>query len=168
VRYFTRGWANGEGDYEEWERAGQGYRNRLAVIAPRLPEPARRLAHEVSLHDAIIEDIEWTPSAKKLVVTLATGTSESGYLTVSLTYLGAELGERRVEALRSLARDRETEVLYDEVDMGDDGLLVHRLLFWPQEEVTIDFRELQLHVEPRADRRVHVGVRAFREVTESD
>ena len=42
-------------------------------------------------------------------------------------------------------------MLYDEVDINDDGLLVHRLLFWPREEVTIDFRELELAVEARED-----------------
>ena len=170
MRHFTRGWTNGELDDEESDGVVEAYRRRLVAIGSRLPEPARRLAHEVYLHDAVIANIEWAPSNKKLTITLATGTSESGYLTVSLTYLGAELGEQRVEALRSVARDRETEVLYDEIDIGDDGGLIHRLLFWPREEVTIDFRELQLHIEPRADRRVHVGVRAFREVdpTESD
>jgi hypothetical protein len=30
-------------------------------------------------------------------------------------------------------------------------------LFWPRDEVTIDFRELRLQITPRADRRVELG-----------
>lgn len=63
------------------------------------------------------------------------GSDRAGYRTVVLTYLGALLGTRRVETLRMVARDRETEILYDEVDIDDDdGLLIHRMLFWPRHE----------------------------------
>jgi hypothetical protein len=34
---------------------------------------------------------------------------------------------------------------------------VHRILFWPRDELTIEFRELRMEVTPRADRRVDLG-----------
>jgi hypothetical protein len=160
MRYFSRGWANGELDDDEDKRAMDAYARRLDTITPRLPDPARKLARDVGLHDAIIGSVLWRPAVQELTLTLATGTSETGYYTVTLTYVGAMLGVRRVDTLRAVARDRETEVLYHEVDIEDDGLLVHRLLFWPRDELTIDFRELRLQVTPRADRRVEPG-RAF-------
>ena len=49
---------------------------------------------------------------------------------------------------------RETELLYDEVDVGEDGTLVHRILFWPSEEVTIEFASLTVRTWPVPDRRV--------------
>jgi hypothetical protein len=67
------------------------------------------------------------------------------------------LGEHRIESLRSAARDREACVLYQEIDIQDDGTLVHRMLFWPRDEVTLDFRELEYECTPRNDCRVALG-----------
>jgi hypothetical protein len=82
------------------------------------------------------------------------GTSESGYHAVQLTYRGAMLGKSRVESLRNVACNREACVLYQEIDVTDDGTLVHRLLFWPNDEVTIEFGELEYVSAPRDDCRV--------------
>jgi hypothetical protein len=169
MRYFTRGWANGElGD--AGEQIAEAYRRRLDEITPRLPESARVLAREINLHDAIIERVRWCPATRELSLELVAHVDRAGYRTIALTYLGALLGEQRLETLRMVARDRETEILYDEVDIDDDDnddLLVHRLLFWPRDELTIDFRELRLEVTPRDDKRVTLGG-AFVEVQPAD
>jgi hypothetical protein len=53
------------------------------------------------------------------------------------------------------ARDPETEVLYDEVDVWDAGVFVHRLLFWPHyPETDIVFEGLSITRTSRLDRRV--------------
>jgi hypothetical protein len=67
------------------------------------------------------------------------------------------LGEQRLDVLRNAARDRETEILYSEVDVDEQGVLAHRLLFWPRDELTIDFEALTLEVQPRADDLVRLG-----------
>lgn len=154
MRYFTRGWATGELDDDETEGAGQAYQRRLEAIAGRLPAAARTLAHEVQLHDALVERVRWRPGAQVLTLTLVTCGHAGECQTVELAYVGALLGEHRLETLRAVARDRDTELLYDEVDIDDDGLLSHRLLFWPRDELTIDCQELRVEVTPRADRRV--------------
>jgi hypothetical protein len=41
--------------------------------------------------------------------------------------------------------------------VDDEGVLAHRLLFWPRDELTIDFGTLTLELQPRADDRVHLG-----------
>jgi hypothetical protein len=159
MRYFTRGWANGElGD--AGEQVAEAYWRRLDEITPRLSEPACVLARDVELHDAIIESVRWCPATSELSLVLVTRDGVAGYRTVALTYLGALLGVQRVDTLRTVARDRETTILYDEVDIDDedeDGLLVHRLLFWPHHELTIEFRVLRLQLTPRDDSRVMLG-----------
>lgn len=159
MRYFTRGWAEGELDDAASQRARDEYASRLDVIGPQLSAPMRSLAREVSLHDAILEAVQWNPGAMQLIMKLVVVVPAGGYEALTLTYFGAMLGERRIETLRAVARDRETEVLYDEVDVDDDDerTLSHRLLFWPDRELTIDFRELRLDRAPRADRRVHLA-----------
>ena len=157
VRYFSRGWANGDLSDEEDETVNRAYETRLAEIASRLPPPLTRLWQGVSLHDALIESVHWKPSVAELLLTLVAGTMETGYHTVHLTYRGAMLGKHRIDSLRSAARDREACILYQEIDIADDGMLVHRLLFWPRDEVTIDFRELDYACTPRNDCRVTLG-----------
>lgn len=157
MRYFTRGWANGELTDDEVEKVREAYEKRLAEIASRLPSAVTRLEQGVSLHDALIESVRWTPSVAELRLTLVAGDLEVGYHAIQLTYRGAVLGNHRIESLRNVAHNREACVLYDEVDIADDGTLAHRLLFWPNEEVAIDFRELQYACTPRNDRRVTRG-----------
>ena len=158
VRFFTRGWASGELDDEQSRRCEEEYDRRLAAIEPRLPPAARRLAREISLHDAIIESARWSARTRGLELTLVAGDSSSGYRAVMLEYQGVHAGSRLLSTLRDLARDRETEVLYDEVDLDEqDGLLVHRLLFWPRDELTICCQAIELDTSPRSDRRVELS-----------
>jgi hypothetical protein len=39
-----------------------------------------------------------------------------------------------------LERDRQTQIIADEIDQEEQGILRHRLLFWPRDELTIDFQ----------------------------
>jgi hypothetical protein len=156
MRFFTRAWATGELSEEEWLRASEAYRARVAEIIPRLSPAMVRLAAELSLHDGLIARVVWNAHTHCLRLTLVCGDAQGGCVEVRLVYRGAMLGRSRLEALRRAALSRETELLYDEVDVDDDAILSHRLLFAPCEEVTIDFRELELIIAPRADRRVHL------------
>ncbi|WP_394834440.1 DUF4085 domain-containing protein [Pendulispora rubella] len=157
MRYFTRGWANGELTDDAHALVCDAYAARLEQIVFRFPSSMARLHQETSLHDALIESVRWKPSAAELQLRLVAGTSEIGYQTVSLTYRGAMLGRPRIASLRNAANDREACVLYQELDIADDGTFAHRLLFWPNEEVTIEFRELEYDSAPRNDCRVTLG-----------
>jgi len=66
MRYFTRGWANGELSDEEAERVEDAYRARLSAIVPRLPTALRRLVEDVCLHDGVMESVRWAPVEKRL------------------------------------------------------------------------------------------------------
>lgn len=156
MRYFTRGWANGDMSEVESERVREAYWKGLRELMPKLPPAMAKLA-KVNLHDAVIEQVRWNAKTKLLHIRLAAGNQGEGYATVDLRYKGAMLGEIRVETLRDAARDREAFILNDELDMDEEGNLIHRLLFWPREEVSLDFRELEIQVTPRTDRRVLLG-----------
>jgi hypothetical protein len=158
VRFFTRGWASGELPDDEYEETVRAYSAHLKTISAVLPDQVVVLAREVNLHDAVIERAEWAPAENRLALRLVTGpASVKGSQSLSLTYSGAMLGERPLETLRAAARDRATEILYSEVDCDEQGVLMHRLLFWPRDELTIAFRSLSLEVHDRDDDRVHLG-----------
>ena len=155
VRFFTRGWHQGDLSDEEYEQTVRDYDAHLEAISARLPDPVVALARGVNLHDAVIERVEWEPASARLVLRLVTRTSGSRQ-AVTLTYSDAMLGDQRLDVLKNVARDRKTEILYSEVDLGEDGVLAHRLLFWPRDELTIDFGTLTLELRPRADDRVQL------------
>lgn len=96
------------------------------------------------------------PSTRNWTSHVAATAQGEGVL-LKLSYGGAMLGVSRVESLRRAALSRETMLLYDEVDIDEEGILAHRLLFHPCEEVTIDFRDFALQASPRADLRVKLG-----------
>jgi hypothetical protein len=107
---------------------------------------------------SLSKSVYWNRGDAELRLTLVAGTLERGYHTIVLVYRGAMLGTRRIESLRRAACDREACVLYNEIDVDDDdGHFVHRILFWPSEEVTLDFRELEYRDTPRDDARVALG-----------
>ncbi|MBI5362462.1 MAG: hypothetical protein HZA53_04730 [Planctomycetes bacterium] len=157
MKYFTRGWVNGELDDDASEAVVVAYRRRLEAIMPSLPESVRRLAREVSLHDALVEQVRWRPHDRTLTLVFVVTCGPGAPGTARVVYEGALLGERRLDALRSVARDRDAVLLYDEVDLGEDGGLVHRLLFWPREEVTVDCRVVHVELAPRGDCRVELS-----------
>lgn len=156
VRYFTRGWVAGELTGDECEHAKAAYWARVAEITPRLPPDLARMVGEIRLHDGIIEQVVWNSHLNRLQLSLVGENTREECVAVQLTYGGAMLGSDRLASLKRAALSRETELLYDEVDLGIDGVLSHRLLFTPSEEVTIDFRDFGMQVSPRADRRVHL------------
>lgn len=158
MKYFTRGLYNGEFDDEDDARVQRAYRARLEAIADRLTPALRVLANDVVVHDSIIEVVRWWPEVKKLVVQLVTTHPVThACSTVTITYHGALLGRSRLDTLRLVANDRATEVLNHEVDIDDDGLVVHRMLFWPRDEVTIDCTTLDVCIVDRDTPHVLLG-----------
>ena len=157
MKYLTRGWQNGELTDDQSNAAVQAYRDRIKSIRERLDPDILALAEEVQLHDAIIEKVSWRSKIRELTITFAAIYSpESDYKTVAITYHNALLGDSRVETLRLVANDRRTELTCSEVDLDDDGNPVHRMLFEPRDEVTIDCSSITLRVSPRSDRRVYL------------
>lgn len=160
MRYYTRAQVTEHFDEDEEERLAVAYLARLDAIEPHLSETARVLARTVYLHDAFIESARWNPALSELTLKLVADqiAPVECYETLTLVYSGARLDELTVATLERLARDRDTEILRDEVDRDDaTGHLEHRILFWPDGEIAIEFRELSLTREPREDRRCYLG-----------
>jgi hypothetical protein len=159
MRYLTRGWLNGELSDAEWKRADEAYAARVEEIASRLPPAMLRLGRDISLHDAVIEKIVWNPMTRRLQMSFVYYNQlQQGHLLVQLIYDGAMLGNARIDSLRRAAESRLTELVYNEIDASDDGHLIHRLLFEPCEEVTIDFEQFDMTLTPRPDGRVELLV----------
>jgi hypothetical protein len=154
MKYFTRGWSVGEFDDEEAERIRNSYWQHIRELTPRLPSAVAQLANDISLHDGVIEQARWNSQVKRLTLRLVCGDTR-GLFDVELIYSEAAIG--REEILKQCARDRETTILYDEIDVDDaDGNYIHRMLFHPMGEISIWFRGLSVKVAARQDWRVRL------------
>ena len=154
MRYFTRGWATGEFTDEEANRIRDVYWQRIRELTSRLPAGVARLANEVQLHDAAIVHVRVNVARRELALHLVCGDLQTGYCDVELSYTGVQMREQQLGVLRDRARDRESAVLYDEVDVECDGEFVHRVLFWPEGEIAIGFREIEIKTAGRESRQI--------------
>ena len=128
------------------------YAAHLSSVASRLPKSVRRLLQDVSLHDALILRVERRGNDEAaLEVVFRAGDLQSGYVDVRATYRGVALSEADERFLCGAVGRTDIEVLYDEFDVAEPGL-VHSLLFWPYHEVSLTFAAMDVEVRPAAGR----------------
>ena len=133
----------------EAEKVPAAYLAHLAALGLTVPDAARRLANEVSLHDALLRGVERTNG--RLELPFRAGDQQVGYFDAWLRYDGAGIAEADAQFLQSAVGRRDIELLYDEFDSHEGGW-VHDLLFWPYYEVSVPFSVISLRVFPAAGR----------------
>ena len=74
---------------------------------------------------------------------LRIGFKRIGYADLHLGYEDVDLSAVGSPPATLLA-DPETQAIYHEVDVGDDGRFEHRLLLWPRGELVVAFDGLRL------------------------
>ncbi len=152
MKFFTRAWANGELSDEDAEAIRGSYQMYLDNLVPKLPETLKSLAiGDPSLHDGLIHKVIIDTGANSLEFILCCGDLQTGYFDVDLVYSGVDWSVLDIQALKRRARDPETEILYDEVGQVAEGVYEHRILFWPEDEISIRFSRLERTTKPRSD-----------------
>lgn len=81
-----------------------------------------------------------------MVVDLAGWYHDRPLLHVRIAYRDAELLFPSQDIFDQIPRNSSTEILFQEVDLTDDGGFEHRLLLWPEEAgyFAVKFRNLDL------------------------
>ena len=147
MKYLTRDWYESGHDDDGYF----AYRRYLTSISEHLPAQVLALALS-DLHDALLKDVAHDAPARTLALRLRCGFRRIGYSDLILQYKNVSLTANDGDPAALLA-DPETQVIYHEVDVADDGRFEHRLLLWPRGELTIAFDRLELSqrgVEHRA------------------
>jgi hypothetical protein len=158
MKYFTREWASGDLSDEQCEEVQASYRRHIESLLPRLPASVVELEKQVSLHDGLVRRVVVDLPARQLTMELRCGDLQVGYRDVDLIYSGVEFATLDLTELASVARDRQTELLYDEFDVDEDRNYIHRILFAPAGEISVKFGSLCLNQTNRPDRSVpYVG-----------
>jgi hypothetical protein len=153
MRFLTREWHSGLHSDEVAEQVEDDYRRHITAVLPQLPPPLRDLARGVDLHDGLIRLVEVDVAARELRLALRCGDLQVGYFDLDLCYRGVRIDLLDRAVLDIIARDPTTEVLYSEVDVFDDDVFVHRVLFSPfYREIHVVFTGLSMTRTPRSDR----------------
>src|SRR5262249_41349232 len=134
------------------------YEEHLRRIESALPPTLQELAWGraadgacLSLHDALLRRIAVDDARQVVDVECTNGDLQLGYGDLRLTNGHAKLdGISSVQATR--LAERRSEILYDEVDVVEDGAFVHRLLTLENIEAAIVFRTLDWRRVPRDQR----------------
>jgi hypothetical protein len=114
LKFFTTAWHQGDLPDAEADQVFAEYEAHLAALGPNLPDDARRLSADVSLHDALVLRVERGSSS--LEVQFRAGNNQSGYFTVTLWYGSVALSDADEQFLTGATGRRDIELLYDEFD----------------------------------------------------
>ncbi len=147
MKFLTREWYDVGHDDDVYF----AYRRYLTSITGQLNAPVIALALS-DLHDARFLDVLHDGDASELTLRLRIGFKRIGYSDLHLRYEGVDVSAIAGDPAQLLS-DPQSEVIYHEVDIRDDGRFEHRLLLSPRGELTIAFEGLamsQKGVEHRA------------------
>jgi len=163
MKYFTTSWHEAQQSEEENEKVRQSYWRHIKAITPQFSPQVDELANRTNLHDGLIQRVVFNVAAETLLLELRTGDRQAGYLDLGLEYRRVVLTSQDLLALKQVVLNPMAELLYDEVDISDSGYL-HRLLFWPYQEIDIGFAQLALEKKPSASRAVPKIQERFAEI----
>ncbi|HEY1111690.1 MAG TPA: hypothetical protein VGE76_23750 [Opitutaceae bacterium] len=155
MKYFTIQWWSGE--YEDQLAVFRAYDTYLAEIKPRLPGDLRRLTEDVSLHDSRLRRLTLLSASNELSIDLdgcGINPDQKSYhaLKIRLAYGGVSSFESFADPDTGLPGPHGYGDLgYDEIELLDDGLLQHRMLFSTGIEFSVTFKSFTLLAEKAAD-----------------
>ena len=141
MKFFTRAWCSGEYSDEKSDSLVADYYRHLDEIAPKLSPDLLTVAYNVSLHDAQFKAIYLDQAEHQLTIRLRCGELQTGYFDLLLRY-DSVLCDTDME-LESLVERKGVEVLYAEMDIADDSQFEHRIILWPEGEITIRFTQFE-------------------------
>lgn len=145
MRFFTREWASGALSDKEWKQVQASYSKHIESLLPKLPEPIAALASRIGLHDGKIRNVVANKNTGRLTLHLYCGDLQVGYRNLAIAYSGVRFELLDLVSLAALARDRDTEIIYDELDIDEDENYLHRILFYPSGEISITFASVELN-----------------------
>jgi hypothetical protein len=157
MKYFTEAFAFCGLTDEQCLAAIEAYAARIEDIKSQLsPELSKLATSTVNLHDGLIRHVALDRPARSLSLGLRCGDLQVGYFDVDLVYADVDLNLLNSAVLEAIATDPETELLYNEIDLGSARRFVHRVIFWPtpMREIEVVFGRLQVSTEQRSDRKV--------------
>lgn len=177
MHFYTRKWYRGKYRQAKEQRMYAAQAKRREEIIPTLPSDLRALM-SIDLNDAECKSFERNTETGFIKMIVRAGDNVIGYFDLDMQYGNASLVSRNNGIAVLLCRSKDeliaciasanvdplarrairvdsgihTQVLYDEVDVGEDGRFEHRMLLWPYGELLIRFSGFCLTRTPVSSR----------------
>jgi hypothetical protein len=142
MRFFTEEWHSGEMADEAAVRVHSEYAAHIEALRSSLPEDVLLLVYEVNLHDGIVQSVSHPDNELFLVLR---GENQIGEFDAHLRYGNPAVSKNDLAFLEQAAKHPRIVLLYNEFDRLD-GSWIHRMLFWPHHEVTLEFTSFSLEI----------------------
>jgi hypothetical protein len=136
-------------DEADWDKRVAEYERHLEDLTPDLSDGAEQLP-TINVHDGQVQRWDHEPGQLFRLVLLI-GDLQRGYESLKLEDTDADAtGSGHADQATQTLAEPGVEVVYDEIDRAGDGRYEHRVLFWPDGELTIRFRSLRISRDPAA------------------
>lgn len=150
MRFYTKQWLSGRLSDAEFDAVEVAAATHMARIQRSAPPPVYRLVSGEGFggfHDGVLIS---ATAGEPTTLAMCTGDLQHGYVTTTLEFRGADVAVRG-RSLRRIVRGPFTEILYDELDVIDDHY-EWRAVFSDNTVLAVAFSDVDIKVEPRADR----------------
>jgi hypothetical protein len=152
MKFLTREWATGDLTDKASDDRLAAYRKHTKAVRSLLPQKIRSFSM-LSLHDGLIKFSTIHMDTRILELCLRCGDLQVGYSDIGIEYHGVDFKQSKLTDFRKSVLSKKTEILYDEFDIGSDGLIKHSYSFTPKYECEIVFRSLEFKRKMVADRK---------------
>ena len=145
MKYFTEDWCFSNLDDNEIEENLKSYRNYICNIYNKLPFVLKILAKGINLHDGKITSVAFIKKKKILNLNGIFGDLEVGYFLLKISYLYS----CNIDAslLSHFFENQEVEILSDEIEMLEEKLFSHRMLFSNRKYIEIQFKDIEIAIQ---------------------
>ena len=161
MKFFTREWLTSELKDEEFESVVPAYNRHLVKIAPSLTPNLHNFVKTVNLHDSLIRRFVVDYTELMLGLYLRCGDLQQGYYDLDIRYKDIQIDKAVVDTLVMAALNEKTEILYDELDITGDNKYIHRMIFYPDYEISIKFQDLEYEQIKQSNRDFLIATEKF-------
>lgn len=144
MKYFTEEWCFGRIKESEIKTISKSYLAYLEGIYEKLPFPIKLLSRQISLHDGILEEIQYNEKNATLTLKGSFGDLQVGFFFLRLQYSG--VSDLNLNALSALCKEKKLEILNDEIELLSGDRYSHRIFFAVKREIEILFHELDIEI----------------------
>lgn len=144
MKFFNKAWCFCELNDDEIEQRLESYKNYIDEIYSKLPFTLKLMAKNLNLHDGKIIISRFIQQEKSLILKGIFGDLQTGYYFLTLKYSISKLD---IEPLSSIFKDKQLEILSDEIEFLSENSFCHRIFFSTQQELSIPFKDIQIEIQ---------------------
>lgn len=156
MKYFTKDWCFSNLDDDEIEKRLKNYRTYIHNVYKKLPFVLKNLIKTINFHDGKLEKVSFIQNKRTLILKGVFGDLEVGYYFLEVKYL--KVSNLEIDFLDSVFKNQEIEILSDEIEVLNENLFSHKILFSTKQDINIQFQDIKITIQnakPKDYKKLH-------------